>query len=142
MKVDTLCAVAVLRCSTAPHPPWCDTGCLSGILRELVGEFSLSTNISATTTSLLRTLFDVDMGMVLEVWSRETDHQALEQQVQMRPTTGHSMCMFRHHKDLSAFTSLPSLQLEPHSAAGAGALEHDPHTLFTYEVGRLVTGLL
>lgn len=86
-------------------PPCCGTGCLSGILRELVGEFSLSTNISATTTSLMKTLVDFDVGMVLEAWSRETDHQALEQQVHMQSTNATQDC--RHHKKLSSLPSLP-----------------------------------
>ena len=85
--------------------PCCGTGCLSGILRELVGEFSLSTNISATTTSLMKTLVDFDVGMVLEAWSRETDHQTLEQQVHMQSTNATQDC--RHHKELSSISSLP-----------------------------------
>ena len=43
-------------------------------------------------------------------------------------------CLDTTRNCLPSLLSPPS-QLEPHSAAGAGALEHDPHTLFTYEVG-------
>ena len=71
-----------------------------------MGEFSLSTNISATTTSLMKTLVDFDVGMVLEAWSRETDHQALEQQVHMQSTNATQEC--RHHKELSSSPLLPS----------------------------------
>ena len=83
-----------------------------------MGEFSLSTNISATTTSLMKTLVDFDVGMVLEAWSRETDHQALEQQVHMQSTNATQEC--RHHKELSSpplfpFPSSPSSPLFPSS---------------------------
>ena len=101
LKVGTLLSVGLycpVTCQTAPPPPLpllhhCGVGCLSGILRELVGEFTLSTNVSATTTSMLRTLFDVDMGMVLEAWSRETDQQALEQQVPSNASSVHAGVM-------------------------------------------------
>lgn len=70
------------------------------LLRELVAEFTLTDNPANTTTSLLRSLCHVDDSVILGSWLQETDHKAIED------------------------------QLQPNSASGSGALEHDSHSLY------------
>lgn len=56
-------------------------GAFSGLLRELVAEFTLTDNAANTTTSLLRSLCHVDDSVILGSWLQETDHKAIEDQV-------------------------------------------------------------
>ena len=65
-------------------------------------EFTLSDNLANTTTSLLRSMCHPDDGILLGSWLEETDHQEVEE------------------------------QLQPNSAAGSGALEHDPSCLYLH----------
>ncbi|XP_052275904.1 HEAT repeat-containing protein 5B-like isoform X2 [Dreissena polymorpha] len=90
-------------------PPQSYEGSYTGLLRELVAEFTLTDNPANTTTSLLRAMCHVDDSVILGSWLQETDHKAVEDQC-MIPT------------ECSA--------LQPNSASGSGALEHDPHSLF------------
>ncbi|XP_064600027.1 HEAT repeat-containing protein 5B-like isoform X2 [Liolophura sinensis] len=73
----------------------------TSLLRELVAEFTLTDNLAHTTTSLLRSLCHVDDSVILGSWLQETDHKAIED------------------------------QLQPNSASGSGALEHDPPSLYS-----------
>ncbi|KAL3874425.1 hypothetical protein ACJMK2_037438 [Sinanodonta woodiana] len=81
-------------------PPQTYEGTYTSLLRELVAEFTLTDNPANTTTSLLRSMCHVDDSVILGSWLQETDHKAVED------------------------------QLQPNSASGSGALEHDPHSLF------------
>ena len=76
------------------------TGSLSALLRELVSEFTLTDNLATTTTSLLRSMCHHDDSILLGSWLEETDHQSVEE------------------------------QLQTNSAAGSGALEHDPNSVY------------
>ncbi|XP_053690583.1 HEAT repeat-containing protein 5B isoform X2 [Sabethes cyaneus] len=70
------------------------------LLRMLVSEFTLTENPANTTTSLLRQMCHADDSIILGTWLQETDHRSIED------------------------------QLQPNSAAGSGALEHDPCCLY------------
>ena len=76
------------------------TGSLSSLLKELVTEFTLADNLATTTTSLLRSMCHRDDCILLGSWLEETDHQSVEE------------------------------QLQTNSAAGSGALEHDPTSIY------------
>ena len=78
-------------------------GSLNTLLRELVTEFALSNTLANTTTSLLRAMCHHDDSILLGSWLEETDHQDVEE------------------------------QLQPNSAAGSGALEHDHTSVFIAE---------
>jgi hypothetical protein len=70
------------------------------LLRELVAEFTLTDNASNTTTSLLRSVCHDNDSVLLGNWLQETDYQMIEE------------------------------QLQPNSASGSGALEHDETYLY------------
>lgn len=70
------------------------------LLRMLVAEFTLTENPANTTTSQLKAVCHGDDAILLGTWLQETDHGTIED------------------------------QLQAHSAAGSGALEHDPCCLF------------
>ncbi|KAF6204448.1 hypothetical protein GE061_002789 [Apolygus lucorum] len=70
------------------------------LLRLLVAEFTLTENPANTTTSLLRSAVHADDSVILGSWLQETDHRTIED------------------------------QLQPNSAAGSGALEHDTCCLY------------
>ncbi|KAK7105011.1 hypothetical protein V1264_019636 [Littorina saxatilis] len=76
------------------------TGMYPNLLRELVAEFTLTDNPANTTTSQLRSMCHVDDSVILGSWLQETDHKAIED------------------------------QLQPNSASGSGALEHDAQSLY------------
>nr|XP_055377450.1 HEAT repeat-containing protein 5B isoform X2 [Condylostylus longicornis] len=81
------------------------------LLRMLVSEFTLSDNPANTTNSLLRTLCHGDDSVILGTWLQETDHRTIEDQMEPnRKSDGE--------------------HLQPNSAAGSGALEHDPCCLY------------
>ncbi|KAK3523340.1 hypothetical protein QTP86_029603 [Hemibagrus guttatus] len=85
----------------------------SALLRELVAEFTLTDNSSNTTTSLLRSLCHYDDSVLMGSWLQETDHKSIED------------------------------QLQPNSASGSGALEHDPSSIYLrVPVGEAVPGPL
>ncbi|XP_038116555.1 HEAT repeat-containing protein 5B isoform X3 [Culex quinquefasciatus] len=75
------------------------------LLRMLVSEFTLTENPANTTTSLLRQMCHADDSIILGTWLQETDHRTIED------------------------------QLQPNSAAGSGALEHDPCSLYRAVAG-------
>uniref|UniRef100_A0A8W8HWL4 HEAT repeat-containing protein 5B n=1 Tax=Magallana gigas TaxID=29159 RepID=A0A8W8HWL4_MAGGI len=81
-------------------PPESFEGTYTDLLRELVAEFTLTDNPANTTTSLLRAMCHVDDSVILGSWLQETDHKAIED------------------------------QLQPNGASGSGALEHDSQSLF------------
>ncbi|XP_014249011.1 HEAT repeat-containing protein 5B isoform X1 [Cimex lectularius] len=81
-------------------PPGIFENSLTHLLRLLVSEFTLSENPANTTTSLLRTACHADDSVILGSWLQETDHRTIED------------------------------QLQPNSAAGSGALEHDSCCLY------------
>ncbi|XP_071161425.1 HEAT repeat-containing protein 5B-like isoform X1 [Mytilus edulis] len=81
------------------------------LLRELVAEFTLTDNPANTTTSLLRSLCHVDDSVILGSWLQETDHKAIEDQFEPE-------------------RKVDSNVLQPNSASGSGALEHDSHSLY------------
>ncbi|XP_063774046.1 HEAT repeat-containing protein 5B isoform X2 [Pseudophryne corroboree] len=81
-------------------PPKTYEGNFNVLLRELVAEFTLTDNSSNTTTSLLRSLCHCDDSVLLGSWLQETDHKSIED------------------------------QLQPNSASGSGALEHDPSSIY------------
>ncbi|XP_037575108.1 HEAT repeat-containing protein 5B-like isoform X1 [Dermacentor silvarum] len=83
----------------------------NNLLRLLVAEFTLTENQANTTTSLLRSLCHSDDSVILGSWLQETDHKAIEDQ--MEP----------HRKSDKSF-------LQPNSASGSGALEHDTTALY------------
>lgn len=81
-------------------PPQSFEGLYTHLLRWLVGEFTLTENPANTTTSQLRTVCHADDSVILGTWLQETDHRTIED------------------------------QLQPNSAAGSGAIEHDPCCLY------------
>nr|XP_006814260.1 PREDICTED: HEAT repeat-containing protein 5B-like [Saccoglossus kowalevskii] len=94
-------------------PPQSYEGSLSSLLRELVAEFTLTDNPANTTTSTLRSMCHVDDSIILQSWLQETDHKSIE------------------------------MQLQPNSASGSGALEHDPSSIYLrIAVGDAVPGPL
>uniref|UniRef100_A0A6B0VFZ6 HEAT repeat-containing protein 5A n=2 Tax=Ixodes ricinus TaxID=34613 RepID=A0A6B0VFZ6_IXORI len=92
-------------------PPQSYESSYNNLLRLLVAEFTLTENQANTTTSLLRSLCHSDDSVILGSWLQETDHKAIEDQ--MEP----------HRKSDKAF-------LQPNSASGSGALEHDTTALY------------
>jgi hypothetical protein len=80
-------------------PPAAYEGCLSGVLRELVGEITLTNNMSSTVSSLMTQVCEVEFSSIVDISSCDTDYLMLEQ------------------------------QLRPFSASGAEAIEHDPLVL-------------
>lgn len=88
-------------------------GSYTHLLRMLVAEFTLTENAANTTTSLLRTVCHADDSVILGTWLQETDHRSIED------------------------------QLQPNSAAGSGALEHDTCCLYqTVQLGENCPGPL
>uniref|UniRef100_A0A8C7I404 HEAT repeat-containing protein 5A n=1 Tax=Oncorhynchus kisutch TaxID=8019 RepID=A0A8C7I404_ONCKI len=81
-------------------PPKTYEGSFNALLRELVAEFTLTDNSANTTTSLLRSLCHYDDSVLMGSWLQETDHKSIED------------------------------QLQPNSASGSGALEHDPSSIY------------
>ncbi|CAN7999924.1 unnamed protein product [Ixodes hexagonus] len=81
-------------------PPQSYESSYNNLLRLLVAEFTLTENQANTTTSLLRSLCHSDDSVILGSWLQETDHKAIED------------------------------QLQPNSASGSGALEHDTTALY------------
>ncbi|XP_067939352.1 HEAT repeat-containing protein 5B-like isoform X2 [Watersipora subatra] len=82
-------------------PPESYVGAYKHLFRELVAEFTLTENPANTSTSLLRDMCHVDDSVILGAWLQETDHKDIED------------------------------QLQPNSAAGSGALEHDSSYLYS-----------
>lgn len=82
------------------------------LLRMLVAEFTLTENPANTTTSQLKSVCHADDAILLATWLQETDHGTIED------------------------------QLQTHSAAGSGALEHDPCCLFRSGNGEAPPGPL
>ncbi|KAA0717539.1 HEAT repeat-containing protein 5B [Triplophysa tibetana] len=94
-------------------PPKTYEGSFNALLRELVAEFTLTDNSANTTTSLLRSLCHYDDSVLMGSWLQETDHKSIED------------------------------QLQPNSASGSGALEHDPSSIYLrIPVGEAVPGPL
>ncbi|RXM97248.1 HEAT repeat-containing protein 5B [Acipenser ruthenus] len=94
-------------------PPKTYEGSFNALLRELVAEFTLTDNSANTTTSLLRSLCHYDDSVLLGSWLQETDHKSIED------------------------------QLQPNSASGSGALEHDPSSIYLrVPVGEAIPGPL
>ncbi|XP_046389044.1 HEAT repeat-containing protein 5B [Ischnura elegans] len=81
-------------------PPQSFEGSYAPLLRMLVGELTLSENPANTTTSLLLSLCHSGAALLLGRRLRDPGHRAIED------------------------------QLQPNSAAGSGALEHDPCCLY------------
>ncbi|XP_068597113.1 HEAT repeat-containing protein 5B [Brachionichthys hirsutus] len=81
-------------------PPKTYEGSFNALLRELVAEFTLTDNSANTTASLLRSLCHYDDSVLMGSWLQETDHKSIED------------------------------QLQPNSASGSGALEHDPSSIY------------
>ncbi|GFG34432.1 hypothetical protein Cfor_07683, partial [Coptotermes formosanus] len=99
-------------------------GSYTHLLRMLVAEFTLTENPANTTTSQLRTVCHADDSVILGTWLQETDHRTIEDQ--MEPNR-------RADGD----------HLQPNSAAGSGALEHDPCCLYRpVPPGELIPGPL
>ncbi|XP_077585849.1 HEAT repeat-containing protein 5B [Stigmatopora nigra] len=94
-------------------PPKTYEGSFNALLRELVAEFTLTDNSCNTTTSLLRSLCHYDDSVLMGSWLQETDHKSIED------------------------------QLQPNSASGSGALEHDPSSIYLrVPVGEAIPGPL
>ena len=74
-------------------------------------EFTLADNLANTTTSLLRSMCHHDDSILLGSWLEETDHQDVEEQLQLN------------------------------SAAGSGALEHDPSSVYNTSTKSEVCGV-
>lgn len=92
-------------------PPESFEGTYTDLLRELVAEFTLTDNPANTTTSLLRAMCHVDDSVILGSWLQETDHKAIEDQFEPNRKVDKEV-------------------LQPNSASGSGALEHDSQSLF------------
>ncbi|XP_060537015.1 HEAT repeat-containing protein 5B isoform X2 [Cylas formicarius] len=91
--------------------PHCYESSYTHLLRMLVAEFTLTENPANTTTSQLRVVCHADDSVILGTWLQETDHRNIEDQMEPnRRSDGE--------------------HLQPNSAAGSGALEHDPCCLY------------
>ncbi|CAG9828838.1 unnamed protein product [Diabrotica balteata] len=91
--------------------PQCYENSYTHLLRMLVAEFTLTENPANTTTSQLRTVCLANDSVILGTYLQETDHRTIEDQMEPnRRTDGE--------------------HLQPNSAAGSGALEHDPCCLY------------
>ncbi|XP_067647146.1 HEAT repeat-containing protein 5B isoform X5 [Eurosta solidaginis] len=100
-------------------PPHALESSYTHLLRMLVAEFTLSENPANTTNSLLRALCHGDDSIILGTWLQETDHRTIEDQMEPnRKSDGE--------------------HLQPNSAAGSGALEHDPCCLYRPPITGLV----
>ncbi|XP_051162515.1 HEAT repeat-containing protein 5B isoform X1 [Leptopilina boulardi] len=86
-------------------------GSYTHLLRMLVSEFTLTDNSGNTTTSMLRAVCHANDSVILGTWLQETDHRTIEDQ--MEPN---------RRADLE--------HLQPNSAAGSGALEHNSCCLY------------
>ncbi|XP_063929374.1 HEAT repeat-containing protein 5B isoform X4 [Zophobas morio] len=92
-------------------PPQSFENSYTHLLRMLVAEFTLTENQANTTTSQMRTVCHADDSVILGTWLQETDHRTIEDQMEPnRRADGE--------------------HLQPNSAAGSGALEHDPCCLY------------
>ncbi|XP_044766090.1 HEAT repeat-containing protein 5B isoform X1 [Coccinella septempunctata] len=92
-------------------PPQSFENSYTHLLRMLVGEFTLAENPANTTTSQLRQICHANDSVILGTWLQETDHRTIEDQMEPnRRGDGE--------------------HLQPNSAAGSGALEHDPCCLY------------
>lgn len=58
-------------------------GTYNSLLRLLVAEFTLTENPANTTTSLLRSLCHANDSIILGFWLQDTDHKAIEDQVNL-----------------------------------------------------------
>ncbi|GJQ66814.1 hypothetical protein Trydic_g18582 [Trypoxylus dichotomus] len=105
-------------------PPQSFEGSYTHLLRMLVAEFTLTENPANTTTSQLRTMCHADDSVILGTWLQETDHRTIEDQMEPnRRADGE--------------------HLQPNSAAGSGALEHDPCCLYrNLPLGEIAPGPL
>ncbi|XP_034942648.1 HEAT repeat-containing protein 5B isoform X2 [Chelonus insularis] len=92
-------------------PPQTFEGSYTHLLRMLVSEFTLTENPGNTTTSLLRVVCHANDSVILGTWLQETEHRTIEDQ--MEPNRRADM----EH-------------LQPNSAAGSGALEHNECCLY------------
>ncbi|XP_013379521.1 HEAT repeat-containing protein 5B-like isoform X2 [Lingula anatina] len=92
-------------------PPKTYEGAFNALLRELVAEFTLTDNPANTTTSMLRSMCHIDDSVILGSWLQETDHKAIEDQLEPN-------------------RRLDKEHLQPNSASGSGALEHDAISLY------------
>ncbi|KAG5327693.1 HTR5B protein, partial [Pseudoatta argentina] len=92
-------------------PPQMFEGSYTHLLRMLVSEFTLTDNPGITTTSLLSVVCHANDSVILGTWLQETDHRTIEDQ--MEPN---------RRADLE--------HLQPNSAAGSGALEHNTCCLY------------
>ncbi|KAK7086919.1 HEAT repeat-containing protein 5B [Halocaridina rubra] len=81
-------------------PPQSFESHYTSILKLLVSEFTLAESGANTTTSLLRTMCHADDSVILGTWLHHTHHKSIED------------------------------QLQPNSASGSGALEHDATFLY------------
>ncbi|XP_049845033.1 HEAT repeat-containing protein 5B isoform X1 [Schistocerca gregaria] len=105
-------------------PPHTFEGSYTHLLRMLVAEFTLTENPANTTTSQLRAVCHADDSVILGTWLQETDHQTIEDQMEPNRRTDGD-------------------HLQPNSAAGSGALEHDVCCLYRpIPMGELVPGPL
>ncbi|XP_014295577.1 HEAT repeat-containing protein 5B isoform X2 [Microplitis demolitor] len=92
-------------------PPQTFEGSYTHLLRMLVSEFTLTENPGNTTTSLLRIVCHASDSVILGTWLQETEHRTIEDQ--MEPN---------RRADIE--------HLQPNSAAGSGALEHNACCLY------------
>ncbi|KMQ92675.1 heat repeat-containing protein 5b [Lasius niger] len=119
-------------------PPQTFEGSYTHLLRMLVSEFTLTDNPGNTTTSLLRVVCHANDSVILGTWLQETDHRTIEDQMEpnRRADLEHvTRCSFNFHYNYAVklvfYHSLRSFfQLQPNSAAGSGALEHNTCCLY------------
>ncbi|MPC13265.1 HEAT repeat-containing protein 5B [Portunus trituberculatus] len=94
-------------------PPQSFESHYTSILKLLVSEFTLAESGANTTTSLLRSMCHADDSVILGTWLHHTHHKAIED------------------------------QLQPNSASGSGALEHDSTYLYRpLPEGEIIAGPL
>lgn len=83
-------------------------GSFTPLIRDLVGEFTMTDRKGAVTTSLLQKLCHKDDSILLGSWMQDTDHRDVEE------------------------------QLQANSASGSGALEHDTSCIYgSYEDSKI-----
>lgn len=97
-----------------------------------MAEFTLTDNSSNTTTSLLRSLCHYDDSVLMGSWLQETDHKSIEDQVNERTSLfGMEVCNKVLVCRIIMSDQVCALyQLQPNSASGSGALEHDPSSIY------------
>ncbi|XP_039288533.1 HEAT repeat-containing protein 5B isoform X2 [Nilaparvata lugens] len=116
-------------------------GSYTHLLRLLVSEFTLGENPANTTTSQLRAACHADDSVILGSWLQQTDHRTIEDQIFIEdlllkrrdppfPNIRKGTDILNLKNVMEPNRRADGDHLQGTSAAGSGALEHDPCCLY------------